>query len=765
MKTLYKIFIFAIFLMAAQCRKEPDMPATLTSISYDLVSLSLSYGQIPQEGGTVSPMLAYEYKEIKKWSDGAIEETSHNSDAEVSYKLDNDIFILSPEGKVTAKAGNGLTRSANVTVEIEVSDIVWTTTAKVIQTGSDCIVEYCDLTITEFSYPAVPQEGGSVTPVLTYTYTRKTIWSDGNVDEETLTQGAECIFTTEDDITLTEDGTAGVKANGSVQTKSLTVKVILEVEGLSIEGQATIIQDGSEDRIISSTTVQLPLELEPHTAVYPIDYFYPDWEPEYLRPGNDTRYGRIAVPWTLEKDDNIQTTDGYGREDFSGEQGWEGMKREITYESHSRDGRPELSVHTWMEINDYPPDETDFYVGSREATLYESVSASGVEIKISGGQLATVNEYLSGKKDTVIIAEPVYSTGTTYRLFKDNADRYPNRTFWKETGFREKYQREDVTIDDNPDYRPHSSISNKVWRIRILGPDIYVNILHTLKAKVNGYETVLTIRQNPNFRVGYTKDSNWIEFTEYEPYIYGRQNLPDFEDYPYGSKPKWAVVYRDGVAAGYLGIDGTRGLHPDRNRAVDFRYWLQAKFYEYEYVYLNGTKTHYYNQDAHTSLERYTKITVTAKANVPLENNTVRHFTRLHEIEHRNWASWGWQNAYPQYLRLTPESSMTFKNIPNYNVDVFGICLPVQKDAVSDFDWEITIHTTLLQRTDKNRKIIVPEHIRQQIEAPYNTIIKDKKLTWEEFSDKAQISGMFDDRSMGFIIDKQLAWLGCTDCE
>ena len=638
-------------LMAAQCA--PEEPLTADT-EYELVSLELSYPEINQAGGTVLPSLTYEYIERFVWSDGKVDVTHHREGAKVTFAIKNDQFSIDTEGKVTAATANESLRplSADVTVSLRVCEHIWKTTTTVIQNGFDSIVEYADLTIEEFTYPTIPSTGGEVVPTLKYGYRETITRKDGTAETDTLSDGAAVSFSSEaEGLSVNQaTGVTIVPVNDSFEPCLFTITVSITLpDGTSMSQATELVLDAREDTVADVVTVQLPIELGPHISVIPVGY-YP----------------------------------------------------EVPYNSISKDGRP-------VETENYPYNKQRG-VGIAYKPDYESVAAGGADIPFSGGELATITTWASGKRDTLVIAEPVFSAETSYRFEPELLHYAMAQT------------KEDESL------KPTTSIEGKVWHIHQLGAQQMKDIVHTLTASVDGHETTLTIYQNNNVPASWVMLDLICEIERVnDPFITRLQNFYDYDDYRpggqcYGSSDKWVEMYvNDSGQSSKVYCPGwaTSGLHQgdDANRFVDFYVKHSCSTYGiWQRTYVSGVmakeKGSYFDNNRYTSSWFETvKVIITADASVKMKDGGVR------DISHK----WEWTSH--------PKHGWTY-----------GMFIPAVKDAAEDFEWTVTIDISF---DESICKVIWESPDYSKLHATFK--IKDSLETFEDFCASQGISGPFAD--------------------
>lgn len=525
---------------------------------------------------------------------------------------------------------------------------------------------YSDLQIADFSYAEIPATGGSVSPLFSYSY--KATLPSGK--EEQRTTGAATMFTGDNSNFAVdkESGKITAPANMSVDPISFTIDLVVSKESLSAHKTITVIQAGAKEEIVDTKTVQLPIVLAPHTCVYRVI---------------DTLNWGYKFDYTEEYKYTTTRTDG---------------KADRNHYDQAKN--PNGSGTTWVQVGIDP----------------ECVSASGVEISVSGGDVVNINTYRSGKVDTTIVAKAAYSVSTNYafqkeRYVEDNTTKY--------------------TSDEETE-RPKSSISNNVWKINKIGYGNYVGISHTITATANGQKINLTINQQTNYVIG--KKKNYLVFKNHNLYTQ-RDNWPNFEDYPVGSSPKWAKdEYGD-----YVALEDTKDLHPDGNRYIDFYFHSTFDRMGGGNKYISGATGKDYVIQYHKCVEWKRPcfrggVKITATANVKLKDGSTK------SVKHTS--EW-----------IQPEV-----NNSSFGYNSFTILLPVVENAAEDFNWTFKFEFSL---TEKH--YLYDINLKNSNFFEYNWTFKDFTFkdclyTVKEYDEAKKISGIFaasvyNDKNQGDIID------------
>jgi len=538
---------------------------------------------------------------------------------------------------------------------------------------------YSDMQITEFVYSEIPAAGGTIAPKITYKY--KATTAAGKVEERTT--GAATMFTGDNSNFSVdkENGKITASANMSVEPISFTIELVVSKESLSAHKTITVIQAGAKEEIIDTKTVQLPIVLDPHTCVYPAGY----------DPENKTYL--------------FDTT------------------KEYEYTTTRTDGKTDRDYMD--QIN---PKSGIVGVGAKIGVTSEYVSAAGVEIPVSGGDIVNINTYRSGKVDTTVVAKAVYSVSTNY-------------TFQKE-----RYVEDNTTkyTSDEETERPKSSISNNVWKINKIGYGIYYGISHTITATANNQIQELTINQQTNYVIednyGVGAKNQYLVFKNHEFYTQ-RDNWPNFEDYPVGcSSPKWAKdEYGD-----YVALEDTKDLHPDGNRYIDFYFHVDYDRMMRGNKYISGARNNDFLIQNHNMRNLLRGgITVVATADVKLKDGSTKTVTHT--------SQW-----------IQPEDSGEWNDVEykgRGKLSSFTIYLPLVENAAEDFTWSLTFSINL---TDKHS--IYGCNLKERSNFfSYNWsfkdyIFKDCLYTVNEYREAKKISGIFagsvyNDKNQGDIID------------
>jgi len=437
MKTRITIFL-AMIVSLVSCQKEAGLPTSQTRYS-DLKIEKFEYGAVGSAGGTLSPTLAYSYTESVIWSDGREESKTLSSGAESAFVIqDVEGFTVADDGVIKVAVLDG-TEDISCTVSVTVSvGGIKTQASCVVRQSADCTVAYSELEITELSYPVVPAEGGTVSPQIRCSYKKVTTYGSGEKKEEFSSEGVTLVFSSKDEIKVdSQTGEITMDLNG-YETNEYNVTVTATLGDMSVSRDVVVTRLGQEDRVVGSTTEQLPLKLAPHTCVH---YLYQRME---------------------QQDWNIP------------------VKEETEYISNSTDGTHQKDWQGELLVND------NHCFNDMWAKGYpEYVSAKGTSIRVSGGELVRIDLYKSGKRDTVVVAEPIFNTDVQY-TFKRNDKRFSG-------GFVEEKTQS-----------PSSYFNDGVWDIKRIGAEEVSDIIHTLTAVAGENSTFVKLRQNNNFVVGET---------------------------------------------------------------------------------------------------------------------------------------------------------------------------------------------------------------------------------------------------------------------
>lgn len=118
-----------------------------------------------------------------------------------------------------------------------------------------------NLVIEEFRYDGIPAEGGSVKPVISYSYQ---VLEEGRYVKKT--DGAVLTFSVSEPLILDDDGTVTAPRNTSGKTITHQVKLTARVNSLKTEKTVGISQYPQEG-VKSVEYTLVPLELGPHEAI------------------------------------------------------------------------------------------------------------------------------------------------------------------------------------------------------------------------------------------------------------------------------------------------------------------------------------------------------------------------------------------------------------------------------------------------------------------------------------------------------------------
>lgn len=544
-----------------------------------------------------------------------------------------------------------------------------------------------ELVSFEVTYPQMPKEGGTIAPDVTYSYNEHVVWSDGREDDITHTDGAGITFVSHNDNLVVDEasGSARMVENLYFEPHSFFVTVELSLPDGNVTAIETeIVVVALDDYVVSTSTVQLPLELGPHQCAFPED-------------GDRTPEGRL-------------TFDSYNYP-------------EVIYTSRSKDGTP--------EINDEFPDNKARGIKLLVIPERESISAAGTDIPFSGGELAVLTQWASGKIDTLIVKEPVYTTETTSSLFCSEYHYVGGTGRW--------------TVEDETK-KPSSAINGKIWHIHSLGTQCYVHVRHTLKATVDDVETSILLYQNMNPSHKHWLADRWCEIWRVDaPYLSRTYKLPvinlelpEFDDYRPGGQhygeqwPKFPGFSEDLYLSGL----NTRNLHKgdNVNRAVLVYIFNSGEnIGSWALEYLSGEigylETWYYDQIGEPvqspsggiqTTYQYTnswrnniRATMTAEASVPLKDGSTK------DIHHQ----WEW----------------TSKPVPELGTK-FSMFIPEVKDAAADFQWKIDLD---IQLDESVCRVIWKDPDYSKLHSTF--YIMDCLETFEEFCASMGIPGPFAD--------------------
>lgn len=137
-----------------------------------------------------------------------------------------------------------------------------------------------NLVIEEFRYDGIPAEGGSVKPVISYSYQ---VLEEGRYVKKT--DGAVLTFSVSEPLILDDDGTVTAPRNTSGKTITHQVKLTARVNSLKTEKTVGIPQYPQEG-VKSVEYTLVPLELGPHEAILWMDGHHEE-ETKYISNSKD----------------------------------------------------------------------------------------------------------------------------------------------------------------------------------------------------------------------------------------------------------------------------------------------------------------------------------------------------------------------------------------------------------------------------------------------------------------------------------------------
>lgn len=506
-------------------------------------------------------------------------------------------------------------------------------------------ITFEDLTITSITIPDIPANGGTVEPIVTYSFTEVT--HRGKTEEKVeRTTGATVSFESMDYRLKVYNNILSVNINETIEDILYPIVATVRIGQTKAQMDATAKQLANNEEIISSETLQLPLRLGPHTCV---EYF--------------TLFEEIS--YTSENENGI-----------------------VTFADHS--------------------------ISSDRGNIGdpECISVFGNELDVTGGHIARIDTYRSGRIDTTILTEAVFEAVTTYEVLDATEKIY-------------------TAGKDSPEYHidhPSSSYSNNKWSISKVGigsyhpvyykeHDVineYFRIKHTLKATADGKTVSLTLWQHENREVSSTHRLVDIQFLRigFQRDYY---NWPNIEDYPAGSNPKWPRVKdvytmfdwslpedkidddRDyynrnrGVlrdANAYANFYDTKDMHPDGNRDLSFMVYGKAIVQFPQRTYMTGDKSplHYDSAYAEFWKKQVKEVKITATAEVKMKNG------RKEKVE------------YVYECKRSPDFDM---------YDCFNAYLPVVKYAAEDFCWNIKFEYEFFSSDDNKFCGLKPDEIEE----------------------------------------------------
>lgn len=211
-----------------------------------------------------------------------------------------------------------------------------------------------NLVIKEFRYDGIPAEGGSVKPVISYSYE---VLEEGRYVKKT--DGAVLTFDVSEPLILDDDGTVTAPSNPSGKTITHQVKLTVRVNSLKTEKTVGISQYSLEG-VKSVEYTLLPIELGPHEVA-------------------------PTPPFVYEEEDRY---------------------KEIKFISNSKDG-----CYTETISRPCPDGNGIEYLVSEGQR--ETVSCAGTQIPFTGGDLLTTITYYDGKVETEV-EKAVFSVESSY---------------------------------------------------------------------------------------------------------------------------------------------------------------------------------------------------------------------------------------------------------------------------------------------------------------------------------------------------------------
>lgn len=141
-----------------------------------------------------------------------------------------------------------------------------------------------NLVIEEFRYDGIPAEGGSVKPVISYSYQ---VLEEGRYVKKT--DGAVLTFSVSEPLILDDDGTVTAPRNTSGKTITHQVKLTARVNSLKTEKTVGIPQYPQEG-VKSVEYTLVPLELGPHEAILWTDFLHMEERTTFISNSKDGCY-------------------------------------------------------------------------------------------------------------------------------------------------------------------------------------------------------------------------------------------------------------------------------------------------------------------------------------------------------------------------------------------------------------------------------------------------------------------------------------------
>lgn len=224
--------------------------------SWNWISKSLSYSNAANTAGaTQSPSISYRLRKTVTWNSSGTQVSSNDytSGASISYSeiadSSNKASVHKDTGKVTWSSANQnttSTRYCTVRANISLQGQSTTVDANATQNADSITTRYKNLTINA-SYGNVAAAGGSSSPSVSYSYTKETYYASGGTvtKTETLKTGGTISYSgSASGASLASNGTVTWGANSSTSTRSITVRVTVNVSsaGLSTYKDVTCTQ-------------------------------------------------------------------------------------------------------------------------------------------------------------------------------------------------------------------------------------------------------------------------------------------------------------------------------------------------------------------------------------------------------------------------------------------------------------------------------------------------------------------------------------------
>lgn len=637
-RNLFGLCLLFAGVLAASCVKEEEA----IKVTYENIKAeTFSYGIASAEGGVYKPEFSYSYREVTVQGEDTLNAVVRKDvGAEVVFEVEDPLTVNAETGEVTIPVNPLTTENeykVKATISVKGTKGVAEATVTQLAPGSEMTVS--NLKIEEFTYEGedvtdgyFASKGGIFTPTLKYSYNAHITWSNGKETDEILTSGASVSYSGgPEGASFGENGDFTLPVNPKIEDRSFKIKAVVTIDEESAESEKDFTQFASPEEIVETYTYQNPIVMAEHKAVYPRLGTSKVYQSTRMR---DTLW-LYSAKYTADIDRPMEgvisggeyeyisnSTNGTATRNYHDQWNYEktGGEDYNTYEIRTDDGHP-LNVTTNIVGTQVPLD----------SLRCEFVSAKGVTIPVSGGELMQVNVYRSGKQDTTLVAKPEWSTellmvkDSTYTQVEVGGEDFK----WYEDRPIEVYEPFDVNafnvseadgkhlqslalynLNKNAKYEytdadlPESNYSNGIWNIRRIGnfvtdPKI---IVHRLVATVSdGDDTkrqTVEVYQNKNYPLGHLgyiikiQDASIRSAREiYKPiYCHDDYDINGGKIWPgLGSDNKPIVLDEEYHWNAFSPLENTYCLSPDGNR--DILVYFDKIFYKWynpRIVYFTG---------------------------------------------------------------------------------------------------------------------------------------------------------------------------------